>query len=117
MKLDRILEVLGAEMVTGHDPASTEVSFACGADLMSDVLAHIHTGALLLTRLTNRQTIRTAEMAGILAICFVGGKRPMEDVVALADQNGIPLMATKLRMYESCGLLYREGLPDCSKAD
>jgi predicted transcriptional regulator len=115
MNLKRILEVLGAEMLTGHDPEATEVTVGCGADLMSDVLAHMHAGAFLLTRLTNRQTIRTAEIAGIKAICFVGGKRPMPEVVELAAHNEIPLMATGLRMYESCGRLYQEGLPDCSK--
>ena len=117
MNLQRIKDILDAEMLTDHDPESVEVTVACGADMMSDVLAHTHTGALLLTRLTNRQTIRTAEMAGIKAICFVGAKRPMPEVVALAVQHGIAILATNLRMYESCGRLYGEGLPDCSQGD
>ncbi|MDH3683958.1 MAG: hypothetical protein OEV40_28890, partial [Acidimicrobiia bacterium] len=94
---------------------SVVVEKACGADLMSDVLAHIEPGALLLSGLTNPQVVRTAEMAGVQAICFVRGKKPPQDTIALAASNGIPLLRTNLPMFESCGRLYGEGLPGCSK--
>ena len=89
---------------------------ACGSDLMSDVLAFIKPDSLLLTGLTNSQTIRTAEIAEIRAICFVRGKRPQPESVELAREKGIPLLCTKLPMYESCGRLYRGGLLGCSEA-
>jgi hypothetical protein len=40
---------------------------ACGADLMSHVLAFPHAGTLLLTGLTNTDVVRPADMAGIAA--------------------------------------------------
>jgi len=80
---------------------------------MSDVLAFTHAGTLLLTGLTNSQVVRTAEMAGILAIVFVRGKLPPPDTVALAEEKGIPLLASKYTMYETCGRLYGCGLPSC----
>ncbi len=86
---------------------------ACGADLMSDVLAFTHAGTLLLTGLTNPQVVRTAEMAGILAIVFVRGKLPPAETIALAQEKGIPLLASKYTMYESCGRLYQRGLASC----
>ena len=85
----------------------------CGADLMSDVLAFTHTGTLLMTGLTNPQVIRAAEMAGILAIVFVRGKLPPTETVALAEEKGIPLLASKHTLYETCGRLYQAGLPGC----
>lgn len=86
---------------------------ACGADLMSDVLAFTHAGTLLMTGLTNPQVVRTAEMAGIVAIVFVRGKLPPAETIALAKEKGIPLLASKYTMYETCGRLYQAGLPSC----
>jgi len=90
---------------------------ACGADLMSDVLAFTHAGTLLLTGLTNPQVVRTAEMAGINAIVFVRGKVPPAETIALAKEKDIPLMATRYTMYETCGRLYEAGLPGCGVFD
>lgn len=90
-----------------------DVSMACGADLMSDVLAFTHAGTLLLTGLTNPQVVRTAEMAGISAIVFVRGKTPPPETISLAEGMGIPLIATRYTLYEACGRLYQAGIPGC----
>ena len=90
MKLQEVKEVLNAEVLTGNGLLSTEATMACGADLMSDVLAYAKPGALLLTGLTNPQVVRTAEMADLVAICFVRGKRPDEDSLRLARQPASP---------------------------
>jgi hypothetical protein len=115
MNLRRIQKILCAEIVAGNNLESIEVEMACGADLMSDVLAHIKTGSLLLTGLTNPQVVRTAEMANVEAVCFVRGKRPLPETVALARGARLPLLMTELPMFESCGRLYVEGLPGCSE--
>ena len=115
MLLGEVKRILEAEVLTGDGLDSVEVEMACGADLMSDVLAHIKSGSLLLTGLTNQQVVRTAEIASVRAICFVRGKRPTPQVVALAARNEIPLLTTGLPMFESCGLLFGSGLPGCSK--
>ncbi len=94
---------------------SVDVSMACGADLMSDVLAHIRSGSFLLTGLTNPQVVHTADMAGIEAICFVRGKVPPPKTVELAEAAEIPLLRTELPVFESCGRLYAEGLRGCSE--
>lgn len=114
MTLEEVRRLLEADVIAGSDLSRMDVTIACGADLMSDVLAHIKVGALLLTGLTNPQVVRTAEMAGVKALCFVRGKRPSSETVRLAASNGIPLMATELPMFESCGRLYTAGLPGCT---
>ena len=115
MTLGEVKEVLGAEVIVGGDALDQQVDLACGADLMSDVLAFTKPDSLLLTGLTNLQTIRTAEVAEIKAICFVRGKRPAPETIELATEKGIPLLCTMLPMYESCGRLHRRGLPGCSE--
>ena len=85
----------------------------CGADLMSDVLAFTHEGTLLMSGLTNPQVVRTAEMADVRAIVFVRGKIPPAETVALAKEKGIPLLASKYTMFETCGRLFQAGLTSC----
>jgi predicted transcriptional regulator len=115
MQLKDIERILEAEVLTGDELLQEDIEMACGSDLMSDVLAFAKSGSLLLTGLTNPQVVRTAEMADLRAICFVRGKKPDQDTVRLADSKNIPLLTTPLPMFESCGRLYREGLPGCSE--
>jgi len=115
MTLAEVKEILKAEVIIGADNLDMEIKMACGCDLMSDVLAFIKSGSLLLTGLTNTQVIRTAEMADIAAICFVRGKKPYEETISLAKSKGLPLLVTQLPMFESCGRLYKNGLSGCSE--
>ncbi|RLG43485.1 MAG: hypothetical protein DRN92_09405 [Thermoproteota archaeon] len=113
MKLRKVLELIEGKLITKDVDLNQEVQMGCGADLMSDVLAFTHEGTLLMSGLTNPQVVRTAEMAGIKAIVFVRGKIPPSETVALAEEKGIPLLASKYTMFETCGRLYQAGLPSC----
>ena len=113
MKLAQVLEVIEGKTITKDVNLDIEIQMGCGADLMSDVLAFTHEGTLLMSGLTNPQVVRTAEMAGIKAIVFVRGKLPPAETVALAEEKGIPLLASKYTMFETCGRVYQAGLPSC----
>jgi len=115
MTLDEVREILEADVLVGSDLQDIAVEMGCGADLMSDVLAFVKRGAVLLTGLTNAQVVRTGEMADIVGICFVRGKRPPQETIELARENALPLLATDLPMFESCGRLYGHGLRGCSE--
>ncbi|MFB0516660.1 MAG: DRTGG domain-containing protein [Candidatus Neomarinimicrobiota bacterium] len=115
MTLAQIVKILDGDFLSSRDHRQKQVHTGCGCDLMSDVLAFIKPNALLLTGLTNAQVIRTAEMADVKAICFVRGKKPGGEVIALADEKDIALLATSLPLFEACGRLYREGLAGCSE--
>jgi len=110
MKLEEVNRILNCQVITGDDKLGEEVKVGCGADLMSDVLAFIKPNALLLTGLTNVQSVRTAEIAEVIAIVYVRGKLPDKDAIELAKEKGIVLLCTNLPMYESCGRLYQHGL-------
>lgn len=120
MKLSHITSALSAAVLTGEDVTTlenTEISTACGCDLMSDVLAFVKDQSLLLTGLINPQVIRTAEMMDIVAICFVRGKVPPPEVVELANDRGIVLLSTELPLYIACGKLYADGLGGYQSAE
>ncbi|MBR5587102.1 MAG: hypothetical protein IKW02_03975 [Clostridia bacterium] len=108
MKLSEIQSILDAEILTGSP--DVEINTACGCDLMSDVLAFVKDQSLLLTGLINAQVIRTAEMMDIVAVCFVRGKKPADDVIELAAERGIAILTTAQPLYSACGKLYQKGL-------
>ena len=113
MTLQEIKDILEAEFLVGQEHASLQVEKACGADLLSDVLAFTEPGSLLLTGLLHPQVIRTAEVAELKAVCFVRGKRPPEETVELAKEKDVPILCTSLPMYEACGRLFSRGLTRC----
>ncbi len=111
MNVREIATLLGAEVLIGTNVIDTiEVEGCFAADLMSDVLSRTHESSILITGLTNPQAVRTADVADIRAVCVVRGKQPEADSVALAKQKDIPLLVTKLTMFEACGILYTKGL-------
>ena len=109
MKLIEIRDLLDAS-VSCDCGLEGEIHSACGADLMSDVLAFVKEQGVLLTGLVNQQVVRTAEMMDMKCIIFVRGKCPDEAVVKMAEERGMTVMTTGLRMYVACGILYKAGL-------
>jgi predicted transcriptional regulator len=114
MTLRRIKEILRAEIICGQDRLDEEVKFAGGSDLMSDVLAFGKPGLVLLTGLSNAQSIRTATIIDASAVIYVRGKRPDAVGRRLAEEKGLPVLSTEFMMYKACGLLYSHGLPGIS---
>ena len=109
MKISEIARLVDAKVFcdSGED---TEIRCAFACDMMSDVLAYVKNQAVLVTGLVNPQVIRTAEMMDIVCIVFVRDKRPDEDMIELAKERGIAILATGHRMFGACGILYTAGL-------
>jgi predicted transcriptional regulator len=105
LTLADVRNLLGAEVLNGDD-LSIKVSAVGAADLLSDVLATSKTGTLLLTGLISTQVIRTAVVADLCGVVFVRGKKPGEEILALARESRIPVLGTPLKMFEAAGRLY-----------
>jgi len=110
MTVAEAVKTLDGTFFCGEERAALEVHSACGADLMSDVMAFVKEGVLLMTGLVNSQVIRTAELLDIQVVVFVRGKKPSADIVDMAKDVGIILAGTKHPMFLACGHLYEAGL-------
>jgi predicted transcriptional regulator len=121
MTLPQIQKLLQAALISEAGASDIDIEFAKASDLMSDVLAFSRPfsdrNTLLITGLTNKQVVRTCEIAGVGAIIFVRGKNPSADTIELAEQCQIPLLTTKLKMFEACGILYTKGIKCASPQD
>jgi hypothetical protein len=109
LKLEQIVATLGCEPLVCVD-SSIDIDAVVASDGMSEILAFSRPGALMLTGLTNIQSVRTAVVADVHAIIYVRGKRPPEPVLDLAREKGIPVFLTERGMFDSCGILYAAGL-------
>ncbi len=113
MKLSNICELLKGEILYGDELLDKEFNYAYGADLLSDVLAYAKSNTILLTGLVNVQVVRTAEMLDLGGIVVVRGKKVEEGTVQLAKECDIPIIKTDKTMFESCGILFQNGLQPC----
>jgi len=113
LQFEDLLRILEAEVISGDGWLPDRISTVYGSDLMSDILSHSKPNSLLLTGLLNPQTIRTAEMVEIVAICFIHDKSPHRETIKLAKMNELPLIKTRFSMFEACGKLFAAGLTDC----
>ena len=102
--------MLDCEVLTGENGLSQEVDTVVASDGMSEILAFSRPGALMITGLTNVQSVRTADIANVRAIVYIRGKRPNDAAIQLAREHEIPVLATRLGMFDVCGMLRELGL-------
>ncbi len=110
MKVRDIVSELDGVLLTGEDLLDVDIQAACGADLMSDVMAFVKENVVLLTGLVNPQSIRTADLMDIQVVVYVRGKTVPKDMIAEAERNGMAVIATKYSMFLACGRLYEAGI-------
>ncbi len=111
MQISEILAIAQAACLSPDADLDRQVEGAFASDLMSDVLRYDLAAGLLITGLSNPQAVRTAEMADAAAILLARGKVPPPEMLQLAQQVGVPLLSTRITMFEACGRLFAAGLP------
>jgi len=110
MKIIEIIDAVQAEVLVKNIEDTAEIKLGFASDLMSDVLAYATADSLLITGLNNHQVIRTAEMMDIPVVLFVRGKRPGKEIIELANENSLTILATDYTMFKTCGLLLMNGM-------
>ena len=110
MDIKEIANIIQGVILCEGNSNETHVEQAFASDLMSDVLTLSTESLLLVTGLANMQTIRTAEMAEIKNILFVRNKKPTQEMLGLAKEEGINIIVCSKSMFTTCGELYKAGL-------
>ena len=110
MKIRDILQIIEGEVLCGHDYLDLEVEYACASDLMSDVLTVKTQNSILITGLSNVQSVRTAEMSDIRVILYVRDRHIDPEMIAVAQDNDMVILRTPYSMFKTTGCLYTAGL-------
>ncbi|MFP4374381.1 MAG: DRTGG domain-containing protein [Spirochaetaceae bacterium] len=109
MTIAEIIEAVDGRIAVG-DRREHEVFYGFSSDLMSDVLTIMQDNVLLITGLSNTQTVRTATMADITTVLLVRDKRATDDMKQAAEENDLVLLETAYSMFRASGILYGAGL-------
>jgi predicted transcriptional regulator len=110
MKLSEVAELLDAKVVCGEAYLERDVRFGFASDLMSDVLTLSTDNMLLITGMSNLQTIRTAEMADIEQVLVVRNKSITPEMNEIARDNNIVILACSRSMFRAVATLAQAGL-------
>ncbi|MFA6770119.1 MAG: DRTGG domain-containing protein [Bacteroidales bacterium] len=105
-----ICSVVKGTVICGEKRLGEDVKYAFSSDLMSDVLTIKKNHFLLITGLSNSQSIRTAEMSDAPYLILCRGKIASPEMVELAKENDILIISTPFSMFKCSGLLYNAGL-------
>lgn len=115
MHLTQIKDLLNAEYLTDAIALDGDIETVHASDLISEVLASCGRGALWMTSLLDAQIVNTAELFDLACVVFVGSRRPHQSIIDAALEDEIPVMVTKLSMFEACGLLYEQGMKSANR--
>lgn len=110
MKLTKIVELTDAKLVAGNAIDNPELKKAFSSDLMSDVLTLDEDNILLVTGLSNVQLVRTAEMADIEVVLLARGKKASQEMLDLANENGLVILESPYSIFRVSGILFQNGL-------
>ncbi|MCE5254588.1 MAG: serine kinase [Actinomycetia bacterium] len=100
---------VGMEGGAGAD-SDPDITRGYASDLLSDVLANAPAGGVLVTLQVHLNVIAVASHAGLRAVIFSCGRRPENDVIARAADEGLSLFASRADTFELAGRLYELGL-------
>lgn len=110
MQIGNIANMLNAMVLTPELDVSREVEHAFSSDLMSDVLTGDYHKTVLVTGLSNLQSIRTAEMSDIQDVIIGRNKEVSQEMISLARENGIVLIRSNYSVFKISGLLFEAGI-------
>ncbi|MDD5264359.1 MAG: transcriptional regulator [Candidatus Bipolaricaulis sp.] len=113
MNLHEVSRLLEGSILTESRREDIEIDRAYAVDLLSDVLALTDERTTLITGNISPQVVRVADILNVIAIIFVRGKRPSDSAISYAETLGIPIIWTKKTMFETCGLMYANGVRPC----
>jgi len=83
-----------------------EVGSALVGDLLSDVLAAAKPGDVWVTVQRHQNVVAVAKVTDLAAVVLARGVRPTEDVIAMAEEQGIVLLSSQEPAFDVCGRMY-----------
>ncbi len=110
MTIHEIVSLVQGKILCGNLGKEDSVEYCFASDLMSDVLTVCRCDFMLITGLSNVQSIRTAEMSDLKYVLLVRGKTPPQEMIDLAKESGIVLIMSPYSMFKASGILYQAWL-------
>lgn len=110
MKLHKIVDTLSLIVLAGHAGLDAEVGSGYAADLVSCAMAGAQKGGIWITLQGHLNIVAVASLLDLTAIIVTENKPVEADVLAKANEEGIPILSTPLTTFEVAGRLWKIGV-------
>lgn len=108
MKVSDLVDKFDLKVYSGHSGLENEVSGGYVSDLLSDVMGFARENQVWITLQTHQNVLAIASLKDLAAIILVKDFQPDEDTVQHSNEEGIPVLGTKMETFEIAGKLYTE---------
>ncbi|MBM3326750.1 MAG: serine kinase [Calditrichaeota bacterium] len=106
MRLHTIIEKTGLDNLTTDVDLDCDVKGVYVSDLLSDVIANVEAGALWVTLQVHPNIIAVAALKDLAGVILVNDRQPETETLKKAEQEGIPILTTRLSTYQIAGRLF-----------
>lgn len=110
MTVQEIVMILQANVMAGATNIENEISGGYASDLLSNVMSQGEIGNVWVTMHGHQNIVAVASLLGLSAVIIAGNIQPDMEAVTKANAEAIPLLTTKLPVFEVVGLLYSKGI-------
>ncbi len=110
MIVSEMVQRAGFEVKTAADHLDAEVTGGYAGDLLSGVMANATQGNVWVTWHAHPNVVAVALVAKLAAIVLVAGRQPEEETITKAEEEGLPILISKLPAFEIIGKLYDMGV-------
>jgi predicted transcriptional regulator len=106
MQVKEIVDILNLKIFGGSQGLDREITGGYTSDLLSDVMGHADSGKVWITLQTHKNVIAIASLKELAAVILIKGNTPDADMLAQAEDEGIPVLGTNEEAFETTGKLY-----------
>ncbi|HDZ49883.1 MAG TPA: serine kinase [Candidatus Aerophobetes bacterium] len=110
MKLKELVEKFDLEVKCAADRLERKIEGGYVSDLLSDVIANGRVGDVWITLQIHQNIVGVASLKDLAAIIIINGRQPEENTIEKAENEGIPIMVSKMSAFELVGRLYNAGI-------
>ena len=106
MQVKDILTILDLKVFGRSRGLDREITGGYTSDLLSDVMGHAENGKIWITLQTHKNVLAIASLKDLAAVILIKGLEPDADMLAQAEEEGIPVLGTNDPAFETTGKLY-----------
>jgi len=117
VKVSDIANKFSLDVVAGERALDHEVKAGYCGDLLSDVMAHAGKGTVWITIQRHQNIVAVALLKEMAAVILANGHQPDPETITKADEEGIPILVSRLTVYQLAGRLYENGLGKIGNAE
>jgi predicted transcriptional regulator len=106
MQVKDIISILDLKIFGGNQGLDREISGGYTSDLLSDVMGHAESGKVWITLQTHKNVIAIASLKELATVILIKGLEPDADMLAQAEEEGIPVLGSTEQAFEITGKLF-----------